>query len=86
MRAVRRWVGAIAWFERALAADPADPRPLLAIGQIHRQMGDPEAARACFEQVVWQSGLHVDAGTSEPQLWAHLAIAYAELKAPEQAI
>lgn len=66
LRAVRRWVGAIAWYERALAADPADPLPLLAIGQIQRQVGDPEAARPCFEQVVWQAGLQAAAATSEP--------------------
>lgn len=86
LRAARRWPEAIAWFERALSADPADPRPLLAIGQIHRQMGDAEAARACFEQVVWQAGLQVAAGSPEPQLCADLALAYAQLEAPEEAI
>ncbi len=41
----------------------------------------PASSRWCGK-----AGLQVGAGTSEPQLWADLAIAYAELKAPEQAI
>jgi predicted O-linked N-acetylglucosamine transferase (SPINDLY family) len=86
LRAARRWPEAITWFEQSLAADPADPRPLIAIGQLRRLMGDPEAARACFEQVVWQTVFQLAGSPAEARLLADLGLAYIELDADDDAI
>lgn len=56
LRASGRWPEAIAWFEKALVNDPSDARPAIAIGQLQRQLGDHEAARASFQRVVQQAG------------------------------
>ncbi len=86
LRAAGRWAEAIAWFERALDADPADARPRIAIGQIQRQQGDEAAARASFEQVLLQAGLALAFAPDQPLLLLELGLAYAELEQPVDAI
>ncbi len=86
LRAAGRWQEAIAWFERALEADPADARPGIAIGQIHRQQGELEVAQACFEQVVLQAGLALAFVPDQPLRLLELGLAYAELEQPDDAI
>ncbi len=86
MRAALRWPEAIRWFEQALAADPADLRPLYSIGLVRRLMGDPEAARACFEQVVWEVSLQLVGGVQDARLLVDLGLAYADLDAFEDAV
>jgi len=86
MRAAGRWADAIAWFERALEADPSDARPLIAIGQIQRQRGDQQAAQGCFEQVVLQAGLALAFAPDQALRLLELGLAYAELEQPADAI
>jgi len=86
LRAAGRWADAVAWFERALAVDPVDARPLIAIGQIQRQQGEVDAAQACFEQVVLQAGLALAFALDQPLRLLELGLAYAELEQPEDAI
>lgn len=86
LRAAGRWAEAIAWFERALDADPADARPRIAIGQIQRQQGDQEAARGSFEQVLLQAGLALAFAPDQPPRLLELGLAYAELEQPADAI
>ncbi|MGB5134626.1 MAG: tetratricopeptide repeat protein [Prochlorococcaceae cyanobacterium] len=86
LRAAGRWAEAIDWFERALEADPADARPRIAVGQIQRQQGDGEAARASFEQVALQAGLALAFAPEQPLRLLELGLAYAELEQPEDAI
>ncbi len=86
LRAAGRWADAIAWFERALEADPGDARPRLAIGQIQRQQVDGEAAQSSFEQVVLQAGLALAFGADQPLRLLELGLAYAELEQPDDAI
>jgi predicted O-linked N-acetylglucosamine transferase (SPINDLY family) len=86
LRAGGRWDEAILWFERALEIDPADARPRLAIGQIRRQQGDAEAARACFEQVVLQAGLALAFAREQPLRLLELGLGYAELDQVSNAI
>lgn len=86
MRAEGRWSEAIDWFSRALQADPEDARPRLAMGQIHRQLGDPVAARGCFEEVLLQAGLALAFVPEQPQRLLELGLAYAELDQTADAI
>lgn len=86
LRAAGRWADAIAWLERALEADPADSRPRIAIGQIQRQRGEDEAARASFEQVLLQAGLALAFAPEQPLRLLELGLAYAELEQPDDAI
>ncbi len=85
LRAAGRWADAIAWFERALEADPSDARPLIAIGQIQLQQGEVDAAQACFEQVVLQAGLALAFAPEQPLRLLELGLAYAELEKVDDA-
>jgi predicted O-linked N-acetylglucosamine transferase (SPINDLY family) len=86
LRAARRWPEAIACFEQALVRDPADPEPLIAIGQLHRFLGDAEASRSCFEHAVLLGSWIVAASPGNAGALADLGLAYAELDDPDQAI
>ncbi len=86
LRAAGRWDEAIAWFDRALEADPADARPRIAIGQIRRQQGHEAAAQSSFEQVLLQAGLALAFAPEQPLRLLELGLAYAELEQPRDAI
>jgi predicted O-linked N-acetylglucosamine transferase (SPINDLY family) len=76
----------MAWFERALEAEPGDARPRITIAQIQRQQGDVEAAQASFGQVVLQAGLALAFAPEQPLRLLELGLAYAELEQPDDAI
>ena len=86
LRAAGRWREAIDWFEKALTADPDDARPAIAIGQLQRQLGEPDLARASFERVVQECGDAAKDQARTPMRLLALGLAQAELGRPEPAM